>query len=130
MSEILSSITKSYNKLCYIEAKQEGLYFRPNRKRSVFFFEWNKISQDEKMAFYEHFDGHSFLENLENYIPFAILGDTEESGEETTLINILDTQTDGVLLVDKQTNKLVLSDGGVLVNFADSFNGFDITENE
>lgn len=45
--------------------------------------------------------------------PFAVLGSTEESGEELTLENVLDTQIDGILLYDKDFVVHVDADGAL-----------------
>jgi hypothetical protein len=73
------------------------------------FFRWSGLDDELQDLVIEQLGPEAQDAVLEGSLtPFAVLGNTEESGEELTLENVLDTQIDGTLLYD--SDYLVHSD--------------------
>jgi hypothetical protein len=65
------------------------------------FFRWSDLDDELQDLAIEQLGPEAQDAVLEGSLtPFAVLGSTEESGEELTLENVLDTQIDGMLLYD------------------------------
>src|SRR5436190_23949900 len=66
---------------------------------SCLFFRWSDQDDEIQDLLIELLGSEAQDSVLEGSLtPFAVLGSIEESGEELTLENVLDTQIDGVLL--------------------------------
>lgn len=85
-----------------------------NGTTTCFLFDWERTGDEVRERLLEQLgpDGqHRVLDR--SLVPFAVLGDTEESGEELSLEAVLDTQFDGVLLHDS-ADQVYLDDEGTL----------------
>jgi len=87
------------------------------RERHVFPFDWAKVTGDTRGSLMENLGEATGAVKSGKMIPFAILGDTSESGEAETLANLLDCQTDGLLLYTED-GAVHLVDEGSLVKLS------------
>lgn len=85
-----------------------------NGTTKCFFFEWQRTEDEVRELLLEQLGPDGQRRVLDgSLVPFAVLGDTEESGEELSLEAVLDTQFDGALLHDN-ADQVHLDDEGTL----------------
>jgi hypothetical protein len=91
-----------------------GMTLRPGAW-NAYFFDWPALDDEEREALLdEHFSNEDAGRVLAGQLqPFGVFGDTRQSGEPETLLNVLDCQIDGVLLFDPRTGQIHHSDEGV-----------------
>jgi len=108
-----------YNCFVQIKSKDDVRY-------ASYCFDWDNLSESERELFYEQFEGNQFLNELEDYLPFAILS-TSNDFEEMDFEEILNSQIDGLLLLDKVSGQVFLNDEGTTIEFCSSLNDLKIT---
>ena len=85
-----------------------------NGTRKCYFFDWQQTDDEVRELLLEQLGPDGQQRTLDrSLVPFAVLGDTEESGEEPSLEAVLDTQFDGVLLHD-DADRVHVDDSGTL----------------
>ena len=91
-------------------------------------FDFSSLSEEESDAFNEMFEGHEFLESIEDVIPFAALIKDEEFTDEITLEDLQDFQLEGCLYLEKDTMTVFHSDEGTSNEFCAKLENLIITK--
>ena len=85
-----------------------------NGTTKCYFFDWRQVDIEVQELLLEQLGPEGQQGVLDRTLtPFAVLGDTEESGEDLSLEAILDVQFEGVLLHDS-ADRVHLDDHGWL----------------
>lgn len=83
-------------------------------------FDFAKLSDDDKAIFESSLDGHEFLEDA-RYVAFGVIWSEDDSELTATssLAEALTLQNEGILLFEKQSSSVALSDSGTTMPCVD-----------